>query len=90
MTDSWRTSRTRQAQQRQRAEVKADREMHETGPWGEGGSLRLPEWMQGIPAMPDTWPVGVGTTCEDTVPCPVPVLTAPGHVALNRSGNVTL
>jgi hypothetical protein len=31
--------------------------MHETGPWGEGGSLRLPEWMQGIPAMPDTWPV---------------------------------
>ena len=57
MTDSWRTSRTRQAQQRQRAEVKADREMHETGPWGEGGSLRRPEWMQGIPAMPDTWPV---------------------------------
>lgn len=54
MADSWKTSRTRQAQH---AAVKADRKIHQTGPWAEDGSLRLPDWLEGAPPMPELWPV---------------------------------
>jgi hypothetical protein len=57
MADSWRTSQTRREQQESQAAVKADRKMHENGPWDADGNLRMPDWMQNYPPMPDTWPV---------------------------------
>ena len=57
MADSWKTSRTRKAQQIQAAAVKADRKIHENGPWDEDGNLQLPDWMEDWPLMPATWPV---------------------------------
>lgn len=53
MADSWRTSRTRQAQQA--AAVRRPASIR--GPWDADGNLQLPEWMKYAPPMPETWPV---------------------------------
>lgn len=53
MADSWKTSRTRQAQQAKNAAARAPVE----GPWDSDGNLRLPGWLEGAPPMPALWPV---------------------------------
>jgi hypothetical protein len=37
--------------------VKRPRKIHQTGPFNEDHTLRLPDWLEGAPPMPADWPV---------------------------------